>query len=76
MKAFNLCINGSQKVYKSYEDAKAVFDRALSIAKANQKKYDGSIVFDYMSIDEVSLLDNQIDKVLNFDVDYIEGASI
>jgi hypothetical protein len=71
MTTFNLTINENNKIYNNLNDAKAVLNRALRIAKANQKKYDGVQVLDYMSIDE---LENG--EIKNYDLVYVCGSKI
>ncbi len=58
MTKFNLTINQNNKVYNNLKDAEAVMNRALRIAKSNQKKYDGVQVLDYISIDEVGFYED------------------
>lgn len=59
---FNLTLDGTtNKLFATYDEAKAVYLRVLR-AKRNQQKFYGQSVqvLDYISIDSVTMVDNEL----------------
>ena len=59
---FNLTLDGTtNKIYSTYEEAKAVYLRVLR-AKRNQQKFYGQSVqvLDYISIDSVVIVEDEV----------------
>lgn len=74
--SYNLTINNCNKIFKNFEKAKSILERALKIAIENQKKYDGVQVLNYMSIDEVNVLDDGTFTPIKYDLIYVDGSKL
>ncbi len=73
---FNLTLDGkTNKLYKTYEEAKAVYLRVLRAKRQQQKFYQDNVqVLDYISIDKVVLVEGELCPV-DF-IDYFCGRKL
>lgn len=76
MEGYLLTVNGANRFYPTYEEAEAVGTRAIELIEARQAKYDCVQVLDYLSIDKVDRKENGKYEFLEYDVVYIDGASL
>ncbi|BBI90612.1 hypothetical protein HYO65_gp220 [Tenacibaculum phage PTm1] len=76
MKKYNLSLNNEiNKLYNTLEEAKAVYDRYIRLARVYQSQFDGYQHFDHIAIDLVHVDENGGLAPIEY-LEYFDGAKL
>lgn len=64
------------KKYETLQEANKVFNRCVSKYKNLQAYYDGVQVVDYISVDEIEVVNAKYTNFIRYDVLYCDGSKL